>query len=319
MGSTGSRLLSGNYPLANLLEQRIANDLNKEDALLFNSGYHANTGIVSALSTLPHTVFVADRLCHASMMDGLLLGKQPFSRFRHNDYTHLRQLVQQAIDKGAHHVVVLAESIYSMDGDSVDFAQLKLLKQEFPQIVLYIDEAHAIGVYGESGRGWAQQENAFNEVDILVGTFGKALAGMGAYVACSHTTKQFLINKARSFIFSTMLPPAVVAWNYYAWTHIPMWSDKRRALMQISNLLRSALKDKGYPLTSCSHIIPILVPGNHEVNSLSFKLNELGFPVRPIRYPTVPQGAERIRISLTAHIPTERITQLADALPLFHA
>lgn len=317
-GSGGSRLLGGDFEMATCLEKDIAQALRKEDALLFNSGYHANSGIIASLGNIPSLHIIADKLCHASMVDGIRLAKAPFARFRHNDIAHLEKLILKHIDLGAKYILLLAESIYSMDGDSAPLKDFIALKKKYPQLLLYIDEAHAIGVRGEKGLGLAEEMNAFDDIDFLVGTFGKALAGMGAYIACSCAAKQYLINTVRTLIFSTMLPPAIVAWNRFIFTSLPSFSQKREKLKALILALREGLRTKGYPLTGDSHIIPLLTPGNDRCLRCCEDLLARGFGLKAIRVPTVPKGTERLRLSLHSGLSLEDIDRLLKAIPPFH-
>lgn len=317
-GSTGSRLLSGNFLEAEALEKEIATALGKASALLFNSGYHANFGILAALGTIPTVHFVADRLCHASIMDGLILSRRPFQRFRHNDYQHLEQIVSKLQSKEeVFPIVVIVESLYSMDGDEADLQQLVTIKKRFSGVMLYVDEAHAIGVRGENGYGIAEESKTLGEIDFLVGTFGKALAGMGAYLAASHPIVQYMVNTARAFIFSTMLPPALIAWDRFVFGCLPALRAEREHLHALAKRLRELMAEKDYPDLGTSHIIPLHYPGNERCTTLASYLCSEGFDVRPIRYPTVARGSERIRLSLSlsSTISFEALERLAATLP----
>ena len=177
-GSTSSRLLLGNYEEAALFEEEIAKALDHSAALLFNSGYHLNTGILPALAHLEGVKVYADRMVHASIIDGIRLSRLPFTRFRHNDLEHLTELLKE--DEGKYRISIVAvESLYSMDGDEADLKALVALKKRYPSLVIYCDEAHAIGTHGANGYGLAEEQGVLANIDILVGTFGKALNSMG--------------------------------------------------------------------------------------------------------------------------------------------
>ena len=191
--SSSSRLLTGNFPVYTDLEQLIAQCFQRESALLFNSGYHANLGILPALTTTK-SLILADKLVHASMIDGIRLSQCEFFRYRHNDYEHLKSLLEKNARK-FDRTFIVTESVFSMDGDVVDLNYLVQLKKQFPNTYLYVDEAHAIGVYGKNGLGIAERANVIADIDLLVGTFGKALASMGAYVVCDQILKECLINR----------------------------------------------------------------------------------------------------------------------------
>ena len=183
LSSSSSRLLTGNFPEYELLEQTIARSFGREAVLLFNSGYHANTGILPALAG-KRDLILADKLVHASIIDGLKLGEATFKRFRHNDYDQLERLL--AVEREHYETIfVVTESLFSMDGDLADLDRLVALKRCYPNVMLYVDEAHAIGVRGERGLGLAEETGHLADIDLLVGTFGKALASMGAYLVCS--------------------------------------------------------------------------------------------------------------------------------------
>ena len=173
LSSSSSRLLTGNFTVYTALEQRIARDFGREAALLFNSGYHANTGILPALAD-KQTLILADKLVHASLIDGIRLGEAPFSRYRHNDYTQLERLLAKNTST-YETIIVVTESVFSMDGDVADLPRLVALKRQYPNVMLYVDEAHAIGVRGERGLGVAEECGCIEQIDLLVGTFGKAL------------------------------------------------------------------------------------------------------------------------------------------------
>ena len=207
--SSASRLLAGRQREYASLESLLEN-LYERPVLLFNSGYHANTGLISSLSQAVKTLIVADKLVHASIIDGITLSKAPFTRFRHNDLGHLEKiLTKEAGDYGQ--VIVAVESVYSMDGDRVDIDRLVEMKRRFPNVMLYVDEAHAFGVEGRRGLGLSRSAAGYEEIDVVVGTFGKACASMGAFCAVSRDIRDYLVNRARSFIFSTALPPLTAA------------------------------------------------------------------------------------------------------------
>lgn len=309
--STSSRLLTGNYSVYTALEQLISKQFDREAALLFNSGYHANTGILPALAD-KRTLILADKLIHASLIDGILLSGAPFQRYRHNDYEHLEQLLVKT--KGEYEqTIIVTESIFSMDGDIADLRRLVALKKSFPDILLYVDEAHAIGVRGKSGLGIAEEQDCIADIDLLVGTFGKALASMGAYLLCSKVIGEYLVNTMRPLIFSTALPPIQIAWTHFLFEMLPDFTAERQQLKRISGLLSEALKGQGGEISS-SHIIPFMIGENDACIQKSLDLQRKGFYCLPIRPPTVPKGTARIRISLTANIHFDNIKSLIGVL-----
>lgn len=288
-------------------------------ALLFNSGYHANTGLVSSLAA-DDTYIIADRLVHASIIDGIVLSWAPFARFRHNDYSHLEQLVERHKDEKKK-ILVIVESVYSMDGDSADIERLIDLRRRYPQVMLYVDEAHAFGVRGPRGLGLVAASSAPGEVDVIVGTFGKAAGSMGAFAITSGPVREFLVNTARSFIFSTALPPMQAAWTRFALGAL-LSAERRRAHLQwLSEKLQKVLQKYSTAPIAVSHIQPLVIGDSRKVVELSHKLlNIYGLKALPIRRPTVPPGTERLRISLSASLNGREIEELdralADLLPV---
>ncbi len=309
--SSSSRLLTGNFSAYEELEDLLSTAFGREAALIFNSGYHANTGILPALAD-SHTLLIADKLVHASIIDGLLLSKIPFVRYRHNDYQHLEQILSRKASI-YEQVIVVTESVFSMDGDVADLQRLVSLKKIYPNLMLYVDEAHAIGVRGENGLGVAEESNCIQEIDLLVGTFGKAMASMGAYLLCSKVLREYLINTMRPLIFSTALPPAQIAWTSFLFRRLPQMKDRRIHLRQISQRLADVLRGNGGEISS-SHIVPYIIGDNERCIFMAEKLRRKGFYCLPVRPPTVPKGTSRIRFSLTADITTEEILSLIECL-----
>ncbi len=309
--SSSSRLLTGNFRIYTTLEQLIAERFHREAALVFNSGYHANTGILPAL-TDKYSLILADKLVHASIIDGLLLSGAPFQRYRHNDYDHLEMLLRK--NAGSYEQIFIAtESVFSMDGDVCNLRRLVDLKRQYPNVCLYVDEAHAIGVRGKNGLGIAEEQDCIQDIDLLIGTFGKALASMGAYVVCSRTIREYLINRMRPFIFSTALPPMQIAWTRFIFERLPLFAGERNNLALTSRILREALRGKGGEISE-SHIIPYIVGDNKECILKAEELQQKGFYCLAVRPPTVPQGTARIRFSLTAGMRPEDVEQLTQAL-----
>ena len=200
-----------------------------------------------------------------------------------------------------------------MDGDIADLGRLVSLKKRYPNIWLYVDEAHAIGVRGENGLGVAEEQDCIRDIDLLVGTFGKALGSMGAYLLCSRTVREYLINTMRPLIFSTALPPAQIAWTKFLFERLPSFTDERHRLAVTSHLLSEALKGKGGEI-SASHISPFIIGENEDCIQTSLCLQRKGFYCLPVRPPTVPKGTARIRFSLTADITEEEIRFMINEL-----
>ncbi|MFC1089729.1 8-amino-7-oxononanoate synthase [Pasteurella multocida] len=306
--SSSSRLLTGSFPIYDELESLMAQAFGRESALLFNSGYHANIGILPALAD-KKTLIVADKLVHASMIDGIRLAQCEFVRFRHHDYAHLEQILQKN-DRTFERIIVVTESVFSMDGDCADLTQLVALKQRYPQVMLYVDEAHAIGVLGENGLGLAEQQGCINQIDILVGTFGKALGSMGAYVICDQVIRDYLVNNMRPLIFSTALPPFNVAWTHFVFQQLPHLQAERTHLAQLSQYLRQAIVEIfQVPMPSESCIVPYILGDNELTVRTAQRLQQQGYYCLPIRPPTVPKGTSRIRFSLTADMQVAEVEQ----------
>lgn len=301
--AAASRLLTGNFAAYQELEEQLAQLFGTEAALTFNSGYHANTGILPAVCD-GQTLILADKRVHASLIDGIRLCAARCIRYRHNDYTQLARLVEM------HHraytkVVIVTESIFSMDGDEADLDELVRLKRAHANVLLYVDEAHAFGVRGRRGLGCAEEHGCIAEVDFLVGTFGKALASAGAYIVCRSIVREYLINKMRTFIFTTALPPVTVQWTSFVLQRLPGYTQEREHLHRISGQLREALEGAGFASLSSSHIVPMLVGESADAIGQAEELQRKGFYVLPVRPPTVPEGSSRLRFSLTAAM-TER-------------
>lgn len=307
MTASASRLLSLHQQSYTNLEDLLGS-LYRRNALLFNSGYHANSGIIPAI-TSKNTLIVCDKLVHASIIDGIILSRARFVRFRHNDLDHLQEIIRANRSKHSD-ILVITESVFSMDGDICNLPLLVKIKKENPGTRLYVDEAHGFGVFGKRGLGVCERDGVINDIDIIIGTLGKAGASVGAFAITDAATKDFLINTARSFIFSTMLPPINCAWSQLIVTHIINMEAERKHLLDIARHLAEGLLALGYDHASQSQIVPLIVGDSHKVLELSHTLRTLGYIALPIRTPTVPAGTERIRFSLTATLPDTTIDDL---------
>lgn len=312
--SSSSRLLTGNFAEYEQLETTLSQAFLGRAALLFNSGYHMNIGILPAVSDTK-TLILADKLVHASMIDGIRLSAAKYVRYRHNDLQHLQQLISQYhADEQFERIIVVTESIFSMDGDETDLAELVKIKNKFCKVMLYVDEAHAIGVRGEQGLGCAEQYQVITDVDFLVGTFGKACASIGGYLICSPIIRDYLINTMRPLIFSTALPPINIAWSNFIFKKVMQAQNERQQLLQTSQWLRQAVKQKGYQSPSTSHLVPIVVGESQKAVDYAKQLQQQGFYIMPVRPPTVPKNSARLRISLTSMVKTLDLTRLVDGL-----
>lgn len=312
-GSTSSRLLAGNSEYHEALEATLQQAYGRP-ALLFNSGYHANIGILPAIAD-KHTLILADKLVHASLIDGIRLSGAPYKRFRHNDTAQLARLLNEHTAQ-YRHVIIVTESIFSMDGDFAPLAELVNLKNRHPNTLIYLDEAHAVGVYGTSGLGLAEHYACLKSIDILIGTFGKAAASIGAYAICNDTLKSYLINTMRPLIFSTALPPLNAAWSDFVFQKFPFWQAKREHLNHISTKLRTAIRQRGLPMPSQSNVVPYITGSNQKAEQLAAELQQQGCHVLPIRPPTVPRNTARLRFSLTADMQESDIDWLIGLLPV---
>lgn len=310
--AVSSRLLTGNHPAYTRLERLLTRLYDRPAALVFNSGYHANSGILPAIAD-NRTLILADKLIHASLIDGLHLGHAPYIRYRHNDYQHLEALLREKAPL-FDTVIVATESIFSMDGDICDLPRLIALKREFRNVMLYIDEAHAIGVRGQHGLGLCEEYNCIADVDMLVVTFGKAIASVGAALICDREIKEWLVNTMRPFIFTTALPPINVEWTHYILSHLDGMADKRRHLATIAQRVNDTITQERGDTGSRSHIIPYIIGDAAEAQAEAIRMQRQGFYLLPVRPPTVPAGTSRLRISLHAACNDEEIDRLIVAL-----
>ncbi len=314
MSASSSRLLTGNFPAYEQLEATLTQLFHGRAALLFNSGYHMNIGILPALADAK-TLILADKLVHASMIDGIRLSSAKYLRYRHNDLAHLQQLLTQYhADDNYERIIVVTESIFSMDGDETDLAALVALKQQFAKVMLYVDEAHAIGVRGQQGLGCAEQYGVIDAIDFLVGTFGKAVASVGGYLICDPIIRDYLINRMRPLIFSTAQPPICMAWTHFMLNQIVQMQTQRQHLATLSQSMQQGIQAKGFTCPSTSQIVPVIIGDSTATVSKAQQLQTAGFYVMPVRPPTVPQGSSRLRICLNTQFETADLTQLLDLL-----
>ncbi len=317
MSSSSSRLLSGNFSVYEALENRMAQMFHGRACLLFNSGYHANLGILPAISD-SSTVILADKLVHASMIDGIRLSTANGAkcvRYAHQNLAQLDKLLQRYQDDGGcQQIIVITESIFSMDGDVTDLAALARLKKKYPKTLLYVDEAHAIGVRGEQGLGCAEEFGLIDEIDFIVGAFGKAMASVGGYLICHPVLRDYLINHMRPLIFSTALPPINIAWTHHIFNQIITMSSQRRRLHELSSALISQVRSLGLSCPSASQIVPVILGDNQAVMDAAASLKSAGFYILGVRPPTVPQGQSRLRICLHAGLQDDEFERLCARL-----
>ncbi|MFH1759514.1 MAG: 8-amino-7-oxononanoate synthase [bacterium] len=310
-GSSGSRLMGGDWEIHHELEEKTAEFKNKESALIFNSGYQLNVGFFKTLLSKQDAVF-SDKLCHASILDGIKLSDAAHFRFKHNDMEHLEALLKK--HRGSHKdCCLVTESIFSMDGDRAPLKDSVELKNKY-NCRLLLDEAHATGVFGTNGSGMAEELGLTGEIDYLMGTFSKALGGFGAYLAASSRLKDFFINKCTSFIYSTSLPPHVIAGNLAAMDLVKNEPARRMQLLERAEMFRNSLTNKGFMIRGDSQIVPVVLGDVENAGTLSEKLKQKGYWVMPVRPPTVPEGEARLRFSLNYHHTEETLKNLAEEI-----
>ncbi|MEL7533057.1 MAG: 8-amino-7-oxononanoate synthase [Bacteroidota bacterium] len=308
-GATGSRLISGNSPSAEKLENRLAAFHQAESGLLFNSGYDANLGIWSAIASSEDTI-ITDALVHASIIDGVRLSKARRMIFRHNDLAHLELLLQKAEGN----IFIGTESVFSMDGDTAPLADLCQLAQRYNAAIV-VDEAHSNGILGPQGQGLVVAKGLEQAVFARVQTFGKALGRHGAIVLGSKTLKQYLLNFARSFVFTTALPPQSIQAIDQAYDLMQAADNERSQLICNVNAFVSMRKRSPWAwLNSESWIQSVIIPGNHRVRLVAERLKSAGFAVKAIVSPTVASGSERIRICLHSYNSLDQMEALMNQL-----
>ncbi len=312
VGSTGSRLLSGNAREWEVAERGFAQFAGTEAALYFGSGYAANVGLLTSILKPGDTVF-SDARNHASLIDGIRLSGAAKVIYPHCDLSFLDSVLREhAGDAGAK--VIVTETVFSMEGDIAPIDGLMSLARKYGA-ALVLDEAHATGVLGPRGRGVAAEHGCEREILASVHTCGKALASAGAFVCGGNALKDYLVNRARTFIFSTAMPP-YFARQIQAAVDLAREADAERAhLRQIAAALREELSARGFDCgTSATHIVPVMLGTNEMALHVASELQRSGFAVRAIRPPTVPEGSARVRFSLTSRITLDEIRRLALAM-----
>ncbi len=308
LSSASARLLTGSSTEYNELEKTVAGIIGKEAALIFNTGYQANMGVVSALINKGDVIF-SDKLNHASIIDGMQLSRGKYFRYKHLDYENLEKLLKEnrADYKRA---LIISESVFSMDGDVADIDRLIELKNKY-NCILMVDEAHAFCSHGNSLAGICYGK----DVDIITATFGKAVGSFGAFCASNKEIITYLINKARSFIFSTSIPPLNIAWSNWLLTEQKNYiQEQKNKLEHLTKAVHASLRLRGIETLSKTHIIPIVIGSNEDTVKVSEKLRSLGYYIPAIRPPTVPEGSSRLRISLTADCKLEDFENILDSI-----
>jgi len=308
-GSGASRHVTGNRLPYGCLEEELADWQSCEAALVFANGYMANSGVISALVGRGDVVF-SDQLNHASIVDGIVLSRAEHARYRHNDMEHLRTLLNKYRDK--RRKLIVTDAIFSMDGDMAPLRELAALKREYGAMLM-VDEAHSGGIYGGRGEGLCHELGLQNDIDVHMGTFSKSFGIYGAYICGSRVLMRWLVNKARPLIYSTALPPSIVAGISKALVLVKEEHWRRERLYAASRLFRSFLSDAGFNIIAGnSPIVSLIVGSNDMALRFSGALEEEGITAVAIRPPTVPDGTARIRFSLSAvHTDKELLNAVA--------
>jgi 8-amino-7-oxononanoate synthase len=309
-GSTASRLVCGNYECFEHVEKKIAELSGRQSALIFNSGFQANASLLPSLAGRD-TLILSDRLNHNSLIQGCLLSRCQVERFRHNDMGHLEELLEKNRKKGRERrILIVTESVFSMEGDRSDIDTLVQFSEKYDAF-LFVDEAHATGLFGRNGMGLTSWKN----VDITMGTLGKAAGSFGAYIACDTEIRDYLINFCYGLIYTTALPPSVLGAIDAAMDLIPAMDKEREELFRNADHLRVALHGLGFNTsTSTTHIIPVVIGDEDKTMALSRWLEKNGILAVTFRYPSVAVGDSRIRLTLSASHTRDHIELLIDLL-----
>ena len=324
-GATGSRLLSGNHDLYAITEQFIAQFHQSESALIFNSGYDANVGFFGCVPQ-KNDFILYDELCHASIRDGILMGYAKSYKFKHNDGADLERLIALCQEKtneknNLSEIYIVTESVFSMDGDTPNLTELVAISKKY-NCLLVIDEAHTLGVFSKNGAGLMQELNLASAVFARIVTFGKGLGCHGAAILGSQDLKDYLVNFARSFIYTTGLSPHSVATILMAYQHLETDSDGIQKLQHnilYFNQQKNLLSLKPLFVRSKSAIQSAIVPGNDKVKTIATQLQKNGFDVKAILAPTVPNGQERLRFCLHSYNSEKEISEVLQLLGNFVA
>ena len=310
-GSTASRLMSGNIELFNRLETELAGLCGTEDALLFGSGFLGNLGVLGALAQRQDAIF-SDRLNHASLIDGMLLSSAKCIRYRHNDMAQLEQLLREKVPAGGMPIIV-SDTVFSMDGDIAPVDDLVELSRKY-HAALIVDEAHAIGIFGGGG-GVLCERGLTGQADLVMGTLSKALGSYGGFGAGSSLLKRYLINRARTFIFSTGLPPAALAAGIKSIEIIRERKNIGAELLRRTRFFVGLLEERGFSCQpSASQIVPIMIGDNNKALEAAETLRGRGILATAIRPPTVPVGTARLRLSVTLAHGEDDLRAAADII-----
>ncbi|MCH1516202.1 MAG: 5-aminolevulinate synthase [Alphaproteobacteria bacterium] len=313
-GAGGTRNISGTSSSIVKLEDELAALHRKERALVFTSGYVANEASIAALiSLLDDPIILSDSMNHASIISGIRYGRAEKAIFRHNDVKHLEELL--AALPHERHKIIIFESVYSMDGDISPIAEIAALARKHNALT-YLDEVHAVGMYGAEGGGIAQRDGLEDQIDIIQGTLGKAYGAMGGYIAASDAMCDAIRGYGSGFIFTTAMPPALAEAAHASITYLRGSSDERRAQQEQASYLKKCLEERNMPaLPSSSHIVPVMVGDATKCSEISWTLlQDYGLYIQPINYPTVPRGTERLRITPGPLHTKQMVDRLVDCL-----
>ena len=309
-GAGASRLVSGSMTLHQELEKKIAEFKGTEAALLFPTGYMANIGAICALVS-KEDIVIGDKLNHASIIDGCRQSSAKFRIYPHKDLNQLESLLQRS--SSYRRRLVITDSLFSMDGDIAPLPDVVALAKRYDAILM-IDDAHAMGVFGENGTGLVEHYNLEGEIDIIMGSLSKAIGGIGGFIAGSKDLIEFLKNKARSFIYTTALPPAACAASIAGLTLIQEDKSLVNKLWENINHLRTRLSGFQNNITVESPVVSVIVGSSGDALDLSKKLYQKGILIPAIRPPTVPPGTSRLRVSLMANHTKDDINRLIDTM-----
>jgi 8-amino-7-oxononanoate synthase len=314
-GATGSRLISGNHSLYQIAESFIAEFHDSETALIFNSGYDANVGFFSAVPQR-NDVILYDELSHASIRDGISMSNAKSYKFNHNDFEDLERLIQKF---PAVNIYIVTETVFSMDGDSPNLEELVLLSEKY-NCYLVVDEAHTLGVFGDKGEGLIQDLHLHNRIFARIMTFGKGLGCHGAAILGNSTLKEYLVNFARSFIYTTGLSPHSVSTILAAYQQLEnekVTINKLRQNIIFFNQQKNLLGLKPIFVRSKSSIQSAIIPGNENAKLIAQELQDKGFDIKAILSPTVPEGQERLRFCIHSYNSEEEIKAVLELLRNF--
>jgi len=314
-GSSSSRMVRGNLTIYHSLEETLAKALGKETALILGSGFQTNATLLEAL--LNPTVLgqepliFCDKACHASIYMGLAASSQPVHRFRHNDLDHLQRLLEHyAASKRPKFIIT--ESIYSMEGDQTNLLRLAELSRQH-QALWYLDDAHAIGIYGADGFGKATEQS--HDIDVIMGTFSKALGSFGSYVACSAACREYLIHRCKGLIYATALPPSTLGAISAALELLPSLKEEREKVLGYAQRVRHSMDEQGLSYgRSSTHIVPWIIGSAEQTRHVAQQLEEEGILGAPIQAPSVPARQNRIRFCLSALHTEEDVALLCAAI-----